>query len=283
VRPSVFTFPGGLELHSYGLAVALGFAVGIAVAARQARRLGLDGGAILDLAFWILVAGVLGSRLVFVILNIGQYGQLCLEGSGGVRAPLQVLSDCAAPLRLWQGGLVFYGGALAATGAMVLFAHRRRWPFAKVADVFAPGVAIGHVLGRLGCFFAGCCFGKPAPLGASFPPGSVAFDELVRTGAVSATAAATPTLHVTQLYEAAGELAIFFLLVAVRPRLRFHGATALLYVAAYAALRFVVELFRGDVSRGFVGPLSTAQVAGLFLAAASAGGYLALARRSRAA
>lgn len=281
MRPSLFTLPGGLQLHSYGLGVALGFAVGIALAARQARRVGLDGGAILDLSFWILVAGVAGSRVTFVALNLGDYARLCATGTGAARGALQVLSDCAAPLRIWQGGLVFYGGAAAAAAAMVLFARRRGWPFGKVADVFAPGLALGHVLGRVGCFFAGCCFGKPAAgAGASFPPGSVAFDELVRTGAVPAGASATPPLHATQLYEAAGELGIFFLLVALRPRLRFHGATALLYVGAYAAVRFVVEAFRGDVSRGFLGPLSTAQVAGLALAAASAAAYLALGRRA---
>jgi phosphatidylglycerol:prolipoprotein diacylglycerol transferase len=256
VRPTLFTLPfgaHGLGVHSYGLAIALGFAAGVVLAAREARRLGLDPGAMLDLLFWILVSGVLGSRLTFVLLHAGDFIQLCRQG------------DCAAPLKLWQGGLVYYGGALAATGAVALFARRQGWSFGLVADVLAPALALGHAIGRLGCFFAGCCFGKPCSVGLSFPPGSVAFDELARLGAVAPGAAGTPPLHATQLYEAAGELAIFCLLILGRRRRTFPGATALLYAAAYAALRFVVELFRGDAGRGFVGPLSTAQVMSLVI------------------
>jgi phosphatidylglycerol:prolipoprotein diacylglycerol transferase len=256
VRPTLFTLPfgaHGLGVHSYGLAIALGFAAGVVLAAREARRVGLDPGAMLDLLFWILVSGVLGSRLTFVVLHAGDFVQLCRQG------------DCAAPLKLWQGGLVFYGGALSATVAVALFTRRHRWSFGQVADLLAPALALGHVFGRLGCFFAGCCFGKPLGAGVSFPPGSVAFDELTRTGAVAAGATGTPPLHPTQLYEAAGELAIFFLLILTRRHRRFAGATALLYAASYAGLRFVVELFRGDAGRGFVGPLSTAQVMSLVI------------------
>jgi phosphatidylglycerol---prolipoprotein diacylglyceryl transferase len=254
VRPTLFTLPfgaHGVAVHSYGFAIALGFAAGVVLAAREARRVGLDAGRMLDLLFWILVSGVLGSRLTFVLLHAGDFVQLCRQG------------DCLAPLKLWQGGLVFYGGALVATGAVALFTRRHGWSFGQVADVLAPALALGHAFGRMGCFFAGCCFGKVCRLGLSFPPGSVAFDELTRTGVVPPSAAGTPPLHLTQLYEAGGELAIFFLLILTRRRQRFAGATALLYAVSYAVLRFVVELFRGDVGRGFVGPLSTAQVTSL--------------------
>jgi phosphatidylglycerol:prolipoprotein diacylglycerol transferase len=254
VRPTLFTLPigpRGLGVHSYGLAIAVGFAIGVILAAREARRAGLDPGAMLDLLFWILVSGVLGSRLAFVLLHAGDYLALCKQG----------LSGCLAPLKLWEGGLVYYGGALAATGAVALFARRQGWAFGRVADVLAPALALGHAFGRLGCFFAGCCFGKPWHAGVAFPPGSVAHDELVRAGTLSADAAATPPLHPTQVYEAAGELLIFFLLLKLRRRQRFAGATALLYAATYAALRFVVEIFRGDLARGFLAQLSTPTLA----------------------
>jgi phosphatidylglycerol:prolipoprotein diacylglycerol transferase len=255
VRPTLVTLPigrHGLGVHSYGLAIAVGFAVGVVLAAREARRAGLEPGPMLDLLFWILVSGVLGSRLAFVLLHAGQYLTLCRQG----------LSGSLAPLKLWEGGLVFYGGALAATGAVALFARRQGWAFGRVADVLAPSLALGHAFGRLGCFFAGCCFGKPWRAGLAFPPGSVAFDYLASTGAISPDAAATPPLHPTQLYEAAGELLIFFLLLRARPRQRFAGATALLYAAAYAGLRFVVEVFRGDAARGFLVRLATPRLAG---------------------
>jgi phosphatidylglycerol:prolipoprotein diacylglycerol transferase len=251
VRPTLFTLPigaNGLPLHSYGLAIALGFAAGVVLAARQARRVGLDRDAMLDLLFWILVAGVLGSRLAFVLLHLPDYARLC--SSRG---------DCLAALRLWDGGLVFYGGVLAATGAVALFARRRRWSLGTVADVLAPSLALGHAFGRVGCFLAGCCYGQPWAGGVSFPPGSVAHTE-----------GQTGPLHPTQLYEAGGELAIFFLLLWYRPRQRFAGATALLYAAAYAALRLVVELFRGDAGRGLVaGSFSVAQLLSLALGMAA--------------
>jgi phosphatidylglycerol:prolipoprotein diacylglycerol transferase len=257
VRPTLFTLPigaHGLGVHSYGLAIAVGFAVGVVLAAREARRAGLDAGSMLDLLFWILVSGVLGSRLAFVLLHAGDYLALCRQGG---------LSGCAAPLKLWEGGLVYYGGALAATGAVALFARRKGWRFGTVADVLAPALALGHAVGRLGCFFAGCCFGKPWAAGVKFPPGSVAFDDLARAGALAADALVTPPLHPTQLYEAAGELLIFFLLLRARGRQRFAGALALLYAATYAGLRFLVEIFRGDAARGFLIRLDTPRLAAL--------------------
>jgi phosphatidylglycerol:prolipoprotein diacylglycerol transferase len=267
VRPTLVTL-GGVELHSYGLAIALGFTVGTVVAVKEAGRLGLpDRGAFVDLLFWVLVAGIGGSRLAYVLLHAGDYGRLC-AGGGGARSAGRVLADCAAALRLWQGGLVFYGGLLGAGAAVALFVRRRRWRFGTVADALAPGLALGHAVGRLGCFLAGCCYGRPWAAGLRFPRGSVAFDELAVTLPVGATA--TPPLHPTQLYEAAGELIIFFLLLRARRHRRFDGATALLYVLLYGVLRSVVELFRGDPGRGMLGPVSIAQVVSVALAAAAA-------------
>lgn len=246
-----------IALPSYGLFVALGLAAGIVLAARQARRVGLDVAAVLDLAFWILVSGVLGSRLAFVLLHLGDFARLC-GGTGIGRR------DCTAALRIWDGGLVFYGGALAAAGVVVWFSRRRGWRLGQVADLFAPGLALGHAIGRLGCFLAGCCFGKACPpgsaVGVSFPPGSVAHAELAAAGTIT-PGGTTPPLHPTQLYEAAGELAIFFLLLAVRRRQPSHGALTLLYVGAYALLRAIIEVFRGDVSRRFLVEVAVPSVA----------------------
>jgi phosphatidylglycerol:prolipoprotein diacylglycerol transferase len=262
VRPTVLTLHG-LPVHSYGLAIALGFTLGVVVAAREARRVGLDGDAFVDLLFWILVAGIAGSRAAFVLLHAGDYLRLC--AGTGPRPLGRVVADCAAPLRLWEGGLVFHGGALAATGTVLLFARRRRWAFGKVADTLAPALALGHAVGRLGCYLAGCCYGKPWSAGLSFPRGSVAFDELAAS--LPAGATRTPPLHPVQLYEAAGELVIFFVLVMWRRRQRFAGQTALRYATLYGVLRFAVEFFRGDASRGFIGALSVAQVVSVALVA----------------
>ena len=133
-----------------------------------------------------------GSRLLFVLLNAGDFARLCAGGAARSRD-----GRCCATARrrckLWDGGLVFYGGALAAAAVAWRFARRRDWRFAVVGDMFAPGLALGHAIGRLGCFCAGCCFGKAGRGGApgvAFPPGSVAHDHLASLGVLPAGAAA---------------------------------------------------------------------------------------------
>jgi len=188
-----------------------------------------------------------------------------------------------------QGGLVFYGGVAGAALVGWRFARREGWSFAAFGDLFAPALALGHAFGRLGCFAAGCCFGKigGGRLAVAFPRGSVAFDELAGHGAVPPGWDTTPGLHPTQLYEAFGELAIFTALLLLRPRLRRRpGALLLTYLACYATLRFVVEIFRGDVVRGLVVALETPRLAGwlrlpthepLFLSVGQLGSLIVLA------
>jgi phosphatidylglycerol---prolipoprotein diacylglyceryl transferase len=264
LRPVLFYF-GSVALSGYGFAIAVGFAAGVMLAVREAKRQQLDGGAVLDLLFWILVSGVLGSRLLFVLLHAGEYARLCFLGNDLTFG--RVLADCAAPFKIWEGGLVYYGGALAATAATARFARRHQWHFGQIADVLAPALALGHGIGRVGCFLAGCCFGKPWPHGVSFPAGSIAHDDLSHRGL--ATSTGTVPLHPTQLYEAAGELVILGVLLLFRRRKPFEGSVALLYALLYAALRFVVEIFRADSGRGFVGIFSTAQVLSLVIAPAA--------------
>ena len=266
MRPTIVSFSLGeheFGLHAYGFLVGLGFAVAIIRLWRVGRRMGMDGGRLLDLAFWCLVAGVLGSRLAFVLVNARAFIDACASGAGATAGTR--FSGCLAALRFWEGGLVFYGGVIASGAVMLWFCRRERWSFWTLGDLAAPALALGHVFGRMGCFLAGCCFGAPcpAPWGASFPAGSVAFDELQADGVLAAGARHTPALHPTQLYEASGELLLFLVLLwlqgrwgrldprtgerAVRP-----GALLLIYAAGYAALRFVVEIFRGDRARGFI-------------------------------
>lgn len=276
------------HVSGYGFAVAMGFVTGVWLAVRRGRRAGLDGGALLDLSFWILLAGVGGSRALFVLLNAERYARLCL---GSNTRPLgRVLADCAAPLRLWDGGLVFYGGALCAAAVVAVFCHRRRWSFPRLADVFAPALALGHAFGRMGCFLAGCCYGRPLDGGPRFPPGSVAYEDLRRIGALPPGAEATAGLHPTQLYEAAGELVIFFVLLRLERRKRAPGQVALTYALLYAGLRAVVEIWRGDAGRRFLfelpagAPLvlSTSQAISVAVALAAGWGLRRLFRRDQA-
>ncbi|MEO8214668.1 MAG: prolipoprotein diacylglyceryl transferase family protein, partial [Myxococcales bacterium] len=146
-----------LGLHTYGVLVALGFAVGIVLFWREGRRQGLDGGRLLDLSFWSVVAGLIGSRLAFVALNAGEFIDAC---AGQSHSGTERISGCTAALRFWDGGFVFYGGVVAAGMVVLLFCRSEGWSFWRLGDVAAPTLAIGHAIGRLGCFFAGCCFGK---------------------------------------------------------------------------------------------------------------------------
>ena len=267
--PTLFTLRlGGREVafHSYGILIAIGLGLGIALAYRQARRQGLDGGRVLDAAFWMIVAGLIGSRIVYGLVNAGDFARVCFHGGGEARSAGRVLSDCGRIFAVWQGGLVFYGGVAGAALVGWRFARREGWSFAAFGDLFAPALALGHAFGRLGCFAAGCCFGKVGGgrLAAVFPRGSVAFDEMAAMGAIPAGWDNTPGLHPTQLYEAFGEFAIFAALLLLRPRARRHPGTLLVaYLGLYAALRFVVEMFRGDVIRGLVIAFDTPRLAGL--------------------
>ena len=147
MKPVLLQFRLGdfhLAVPSYGTAVMLGFALATWLAIRQADRLSRDPRApviprsdLLDLAFYILVFGLLGSRLLFVLLNAGDFTRLCL-GSGNPRPFSRAASDCLAPLKVWDGGLVFYGGLLAAAAVTARFVRRRGWRFGVVGDLFAP-------------------------------------------------------------------------------------------------------------------------------------------------
>ena len=261
MKPTILALRLGeidLRVPSYGLAVAVGIAVAILLAARQAPRYRVDQGQVLDLSFWLLVAGLGGSRLAYVLLNAPDFARLCASGGAANlnldRTGMAVVKDCLGPLRVWDGGLVFYGGALAAAALAWWYGRRRGWSFAVLGDMYAPGLALGHAIGRLGCFGAGCCFGKPGggAFGAAFPPGSVAHDHLASLGVIASNAAHTPPLHPSQLYESAALIALALALLVLGRNKRFHGQVILAYVVGYAGLRFVLELFRGDLSRRFL-------------------------------
>ncbi len=252
MKPTLFALSLGgrtLDVSAYGFMVAVGAILGIILVARLGRRAGFATADLLDLCFWTLIAGLAGSRLLYVIVHVKDYAALCVA-PGGARSASQMLADCAAPLYIWKGGLVFYGGALAAAAVLWRFARKRRWNLGETADLLAPGLALGHAFGRVGCLLAGCCYGKLCVHGLHFPPTSVAYTELAAQGLVPNAAASTPALAPTQLCEAVGELGIFIALMLLRRRPRFPGAVVLIYVMAYSLLRFTVEIFRGDNARG---------------------------------
>jgi len=252
MHPRLFTIPqfelfgrnvGPLTLHTYGLLLAIAFLVGLWVASRQARRAGLDANRVGDLAIYVLLAGLVGAKLMLVLVERDYY----LDRPGEL-------------LNIFQSGGVFYGGLLLAFVVAWWYTRHYQLPGWRVADVLAPGVVIGQAIGRLGCLAAGCCYGKPADV-----PWAVVFRDVYAARNVG-TPLDTP-LHPTQLYESLACLLIFGALLWLAPRKRFDGQVALAYVALYSAARFVIEFFRGDAARGSImdGLVSTSQIVALVL------------------
>lgn len=261
MHPVLFTLGAGdhaWALHIYGLSIAVGFLVAIAVGVRAARQAGEDGDAVRDLCFWLLVSSLVGARLLFIITNIPDYIDAC-----------RTAGDCTRGLRVWEGGLVFYGGFFAALVTAIGYLRWRKMRFWRVADALAPSVALGHFFGRLGCWCAGCCWGTEAhgvarAWAARFPPASLAWQDYVARGALGPGSPTTPPLHPVQLYEALCNLALFVMLSWLARRKRWDGQVLCGYLAGYALIRFALEFLRGDAARKMVyGPISTSQLIAL--------------------
>jgi len=220
---------GPFALRTYGALVALAFmsSVGLLRWLGAGRR--LPDAFLLDLSTVLVGAGLLGARIFYVALNWSYFHTHILE-----------------IFKVWEGGLVFYGGFLAAAVAGVSYIHHRGMPIAEVADILAPALALGQAIGRWGCFAAGCCYGKPTEI-----PWAVHFHH------PEALAPLGIGLHPTQIYESFGDLILaLFLTLLVRSAKLKPGVIFWLYVLLYAVLRYSVELFRGD-DRGVI-------MAGLF-------------------
>jgi phosphatidylglycerol:prolipoprotein diacylglycerol transferase len=253
VYPELFSI-GPITLYSYGVLLAASYLLGLWLAMRRARAWGIDANRVLDLGIYIIIAALIGAKLLLLIVDFDQFR----------RSPEELLT-------LARSGGVFYGGLILAVVVAFWYIAKHRMPFWSTCDVFAPGIALGHVTGRLGCFAAGCCYGRPtdAPWGIAF------------TNPLAASNVGTPLgipLHPTQLYEAGAELLILVLLLATERRgKRFAGRTFWLYMFLYAVSRFVIEIYRGD-PRGEVLGMSTSQLISVILAPLSLAMLLWLAR-----
>jgi phosphatidylglycerol:prolipoprotein diacylglycerol transferase len=241
MHPVLFEFEG-FTLYSYGLLLAGAYLLGLQFALVRARRRGLPAQRVMDLGIWIIISALIGAKLMLLVVDFRQF----------TRTPADLLA-------LARSGGVFYGGLIAAVAVALLFLRRHRLPLWTTTDVFAPAIALGHAVGRLGCLMAGCCFGRPASV-----PWAITF-----TNPEAAANVGTPLgipLHPTQLYEAGAELLILLFLLAWERRGHpFPGRTFWTYMLLYGVSRFIIEFYRGD-SRGMVfGALSTSQFVSVLL------------------
>jgi phosphatidylglycerol:prolipoprotein diacylglycerol transferase len=239
--PRLFEF-GPITVYTYGVLLALAYLAGLKLAMVRAQARGLDANRVLDLGIYIIISALVGAKLLLLVTDYQTFS----------RDPRELLT-------LARSGGVFYGGLILAVGVALWYIRRIGLPLWTTCDVFAPGVALGHVVGRFGCFFAGCCYGKPTKL-----PWGITF-----TDPFAAANVGTPLgvpLHPTQLYEAGAELVILSVLLATERKGRpFAGRTFWLYMLLYAVSRFFIEFFRGD-ERGTVGMFSTSQFISILLA-----------------
>ncbi|MCA1632743.1 MAG: prolipoprotein diacylglyceryl transferase [Acidobacteria bacterium] len=258
--PEIFRI-GSFPVNTYGVLLALAFLAALFAAARLGERDGLKRERVFDLGLWMLVAALVGSKLLLLVVE-PEYRH----------EPLRLLS-----LDFLRSGGVFYGGFLGGLAAAVFLMRRYGMPFWKTTDAFAPALALGQSIGRVGCFAAGCCWGKECAL-----PWGVEFTE--RGHEVTGV----PTgvhLHPTQLYESGAALLIFLFLVWLHRRKRFDGQVLLSYAVLYGAARFTIEFFRDDPRGDILGltsltGLSTSQLISLLV---GLGGLVLLVLRRRRA
>lgn len=227
-----------VPVFGYGLMVLTGFATGVIVGQRRARRVGIDPGAVFDAMFWTLLCGVVGGRLFFLV----QHGDDAFRGVQGVGNLLK------AAINLSNGGLVLIGSMFGGAVGFFSVCRRKNIPALRLLDELAPSIFIGIGFGRIGCFLYGCCFGDPTtlPWGVSFPPGSAAFGQLVERGFVSPNARACMPLHPTQLYSAFDGFLLAFVVAAYYPFRRHVGGAFTLGLILYPITRFLIEFLRAD-------------------------------------
>ena len=238
MHPTLFKI-GSFELASYGLMTALAYLAASFYLFKRLHYIKLDKDTFWDIIFIAFVAALAGSKILYLLLSWQELGSTFSERA-------------LYAFKNFRYGFVFLGGAVTAIVSLLYFMKKKHLPVFKTADFFVVALPLGHAIGRIGCFLAGCCFGKPThmPWGVSFthphtlvPP---QFQGL--------------PLHPTQLYEVAANLILFFLLQHYYKKPHKNGGVLAAYIVGYCAIRFVIEFFRGDFRGGFWLGLSPSQL-----------------------
>jgi len=231
---------GRFFLPTYGFLVSLGVLIGLWISVRNSERIGIDGEKAWNLGILMVLCGIVGAKVLYIINDWSTYSA----------HPADIFS-----ISTLQAGGVFSGGLLAAFFAAAWYVRRHHLPVLGTCDAFSPGLALGHAIGRLGCFAAGCCYGKPTAhfWGVTFH-NPLAFE-------IAGTPLNVP-LEPTQLFEAAVELANFIFLMWLLKRRKFDGQIFGAFLFLYGIARFFLEFIRDDPGRGsvFGGAMSGTQL-----------------------
>lgn len=275
---------------SYFVLLVVGFTLATVVGALWAKRIGQDPDVVVDLGLAMLIAGVVGARILHVLVDgyFWDYVHLCTNPSAvNLHLPqgecasadyngtwdavrgicVAKEADCFAWAKFWNGGLTYYGGFIGASLAARRLLKQDRFPFWKAADMAGIVVPIGLGFGRMGCLLAGCCFGKVTHGrdGLVFPSNSPASDWQNKHALLASKYMPSLPVHPTQVFESAASFAVAAVcLLYLHGRKRYDGQVFLGFVAMYASARFIVEFWRSDDRGGLFG-LSTSQIIGLAL------------------
>ncbi len=230
---------GNFGIHTYGLFIAIGIIIALFLTRKECERVNLNGELIVDTLFWAIWIGIIGSRIFYVLYF-----------------PEEFIKDPFEFFRIWKGGLVFHGGILVAVPFTLILFKRKNIPILRAVDAVVIFVPLAHFFGRLGCFSAGCCYGRICEL-----PWAVKFNHSL------SLAPKNIPIHPTQLYEALLNLILFFVLFTTRKKITKEGLKLGVYLTGYGIIRFFVEFFRGDPRNIYYG-FSVAQLisAGFFIA-----------------
>ena len=243
---------GPLHIKTYGCCMALGFLAAWQVIAWLCRRTGRASEPLSSLLMALMVSGVLGSRIAYVIEH---------WKSEFAANPMSVV-------RIDQGGLMFYGGLILALAYFFCWCYFRKEAVLPLSDMFATVIPLGHAFGRIGCFFYGCCYGRlsQSACAVAFPRGSPAWYEQLHAQQIPFTSSASLPVLPTQLFEAAAVFALFMVLLVLYRRYAESrpGLITGCYFAGYAFIRFGLEYLRGD-PRAAIGPFSISQTISLIL------------------
>ncbi len=221
---------GNFNLPTYGFLVALGVLIGLWISVRNAAKEGIDPDTAWNFGILVVLAGIVGAKILYIVNDWSRYSA----------HPADIFS-----FDTLQAGGVFSGGLIGAFAAAAWYIRKHGLPALGICDAFAPGLAMGHAIGRVGCFAAGCCWGKPTNhwWGVTF------------TNPLAASLVGTPlnqALQPTQLFESAVELALFFILMWIFKRKKFDGQVFGSYLFLYGIARFLLEFIRDDPGRGEV-------------------------------
>ena len=257
MHPIIFQL-GPLTLKAYGLMMALGFACAWYAAVRLSRGTHRNADYLSSLVVWMMLAGVLGARLAYVMEHW----------------TLEFADHPSAIIRIDQGGLMFYGGMIGAGLALTLFVRRHRESFLCLSDLLLAVLPLGHAFGRIGCFLNGCCHGRISHswLAVRFPAHSPAWFLHVANGDIPGDAPRSAPVLPTQLFETGATLLLFILLYCLYRRMQNRpGVVTAVYFMSYPVIRFLIEPLRGDLRMQVGGVWSIGQFISILLFAAGAG------------